>query len=339
MSFRIDTKRLKGTLFLLRICCIIAVGFFTVRFGSWPFDSRHPRRAFITWGEDLTTNSVNIHVATADGAPGFKEVVLDLATTYGASSNETLVTKTVIDNWHSEWDPVRHPSSSIFLERGVYHCPTVVSVQPAHWKLDIPYHSTGRVPIAYDSWGSSWCKNGSRYHRPHTGNEDTHARDHTYRVNLDWCALSPLCRQRLCILTLCPPVIAFDAHVLSWNLDDHPLNEYTRHHVKEASYYGESAWRMNMVIRWPPPVPANQRASRPRPDPENPKLKVDFSGIVERGIWPAKKREYDSANEEEKTTGLCAMRLFEKMDARLRERSGDSMDVLFVETIIGSVDL
>lgn len=160
MSFRIDTQRLKGTLFLLRICCIIAVGFFTVRFGSWPFDSRHPRRTFVTWGEDLTTNSVNIHVATADGAPGFKEVVLDLATTYGASSNQTLVTKTVINNWHSEWDSVRHSSSSIFLERGVYHCPTVVSVQPAPWKLDIPHLSTGWVPIAYGSWGSSWCKNG-----------------------------------------------------------------------------------------------------------------------------------------------------------------------------------
>ena len=94
-----------------------------------------------------------------------------------------------------------------------------------------------------------------------------------------------------------------------------------------------------MVIRWPPPVPANQRVSRPRPDPENPKLKVDFSGIVERGIWPAKKKEYDAAGEEEKTTRLCAMGLFEQMDARLRERSRNSMDVLFMETIIGSVDL
>ena len=94
-----------------------------------------------------------------------------------------------------------------------------------------------------------------------------------------------------------------------------------------------------MIIKWPPPVTANKSVSRPRLDPKNPKLKVDFSGIVERGIWPAKQKEYDAANEEEKTTRLCAMGLFEKMDTRLRERSGHSMDVLFMETIIGSVDL
>ena len=141
------------------------------------------------------------------------------------------------------------------------------------------------------------------------------------------------------VLSLCPLVIAFDAHVLSWNFDDNPPNEYTRHHVKEASYYGESAWRMNMVIKWPPPVTANQRGLGPSVDPKNPKLTVDFSGIVERGIWPAKKTEYDTANEEEKATRLCAMGLFEKMDTRLRERSGGSIDVLFMETIIGRVDL
>lgn len=138
---------------------------------------------------------------------------------------------------------------------------------------------------------------------------------------------------------MCPLVIAFDAHVLSWNFDDNPPNEYTRHHVKEASYYGESAWRMNMVIKWPPPVTANQHVLRPQVDPKNPKLTVDFSGIVERGIWPAKKKEYGAATEEEKATRLCAMGLFEKMDMRLRERSGDSMDVLFMETITGSVDV
>ena len=109
ISFRIDTQRLKTTLFLLRICCLVSVGVFTVRFGVWPFDPRHPRRTFITWSEDLTANSVNIHVAKADGAPGFEGVVLDLARTYGAFGNQTLTTRTPIDNWHSEWDSVRHP--------------------------------------------------------------------------------------------------------------------------------------------------------------------------------------------------------------------------------------
>jgi hypothetical protein len=157
----------------------------------------------------------------------------------------------------------------------------------------------------------------------------------THRGSIWTGALTLQCRQSPFVLTLrCSPVIAFDAHVLSWNFDDNPPNEYTRHHVKEASYYGESAWRMNMVIKWPPPVTA-----RPRLDLKNPKLKVDFSGVVEQGIWPAKKQEYDAMNEEEKTTRLCAMGLFEKMDMRLRERSGHSLDVLFMETTIGSADL
>lgn len=146
ISFRIDTQRLKGALFFLRICCILMVGFFIVRFGSWPFDQKHPRRAFITWGEDLSTNSVNIHVAKADGAPGFEGIVLDLAKSFGASGNQTLATKTPVDNWHSEWDSVSRLSSllsELFMTRF-----TVISVQPAHWKLVIPNHSTRRLPTA-----------------------------------------------------------------------------------------------------------------------------------------------------------------------------------------------
>jgi hypothetical protein len=99
------------------------IAFFAFGFGGWPFDPKHPRRTFITWGEDLNTNSVNIHVAKADGAPGFEGIVRDLAKTFGASGNQTLATKTPIDNWHSEWDSVGHPSHrlSTLLEQAVYY--------------------------------------------------------------------------------------------------------------------------------------------------------------------------------------------------------------------------
>jgi hypothetical protein len=33
-------------------------------------------------------------------------------------------------------------------------------------------------------------------------------------------------------------VIAIDAHVLKWTLDDNPPNELAQHHINEASFYG-----------------------------------------------------------------------------------------------------
>ena len=36
--------------------------------------------------------------------------------------------------------------------------------------------------------------------------------------------------------------VAFDAHVLKWDLDDNPPDEYARHHIKEGSFYGHDTW-------------------------------------------------------------------------------------------------
>lgn len=44
-------------------------------------------------------------------------------------------------------------------------------------------------------------------------------------------------------------VIAFDAHVLWWNLDGNPPPERARHHIKEASFYGKDEWEVKMVVK------------------------------------------------------------------------------------------
>lgn len=110
------------------------------------------------------------------------------------------------------------------------------------------------------------------------------------------------------------PVIAFDAHVLAWNLDDDPPNEFARHHVKEASFYGVDSWSVDLVIKVPPQTTSER-------------LRVDIVGIQEKGMWPAKKAEKDE--------GGPAMVLFEKLDAWLEEKYEGTIDALLLGTVGG----
>ena len=49
--------------------------------------------------------------------------------------------------------------------------------------------------------------------------------------------------------------IAFDAHVLEWSLDDNPPDEFARHRIKEASFYGHDTYSFDLVVKVPPPLP------------------------------------------------------------------------------------
>lgn len=109
-------------------------------------------------------------------------------------------------------------------------------------------------------------------------------------------------------------VIAFDAHVLSWSLDNNPVSYYARHHVKEASFYGVDRWTLDLVV--------NATA----PD-EKPLLHIDFQGIQERGMWPGKKTERH---------GLLSMKLFEQLDQWLNERTRGAYDTLMMGIVAGA---
>lgn len=116
-------------------------------------------------------------------------------------------------------------------------------------------------------------------------------------------------------------VVAFDAHVLQWSLDDKPPDEYARHHIKEASFYGQDTYSFNMVIK-DPPTSSSQGGE---------KLHIDFVGMQEKGIWPAKRAL--GAN------GGIAMALFEKLDRWLDQRTHGTVDALLMGCVIGVVDI
>ncbi|KAI0343326.1 hypothetical protein BDW22DRAFT_1394270 [Trametopsis cervina] len=114
--------------------------------------------------------------------------------------------------------------------------------------------------------------------------------------------------------------IAFDAHVLEWTLDKNPPDEYARHHIKEASFYGHDVWSVDLLVKLPTVGSANGGT----PDQEG-KIRVDFVGIHEKAMWPAKKAE--------KAEGGRAMQLFEELDTWLEVEKGGTVDA----TLLGCV--
>jgi len=115
--------------------------------------------------------------------------------------------------------------------------------------------------------------------------------------------------------------VAFDAHVLQWSLDDNPPDEYARHHIKEASFYGQDTYSFSMVIK-DQPASSSQGGE---------KIRIDFVGMQEKGIWPAKKAL--GAN------GGLAMELFEELDPWLNQRTHGTVDALLMGCVIGMVDI
>ena len=111
-------------------------------------------------------------------------------------------------------------------------------------------------------------------------------------------------------------MIAFDAHVLSWQLDKNPVPYFARHHIKEASFYGVDRWTLDLVIN------ATTKGERPS-------LKIDYQGIQEKGMWPGKQAEREGP----------AMDLFEKLDAWLDERPGVAFDALLLGCVFGVVTI
>ena len=119
--------------------------------------------------------------------------------------------------------------------------------------------------------------------------------------------------------------MAFDAH-LQWSLDDKPPDEYARHHIKEASFYGQDTYSFNMVVK--DHSPASSSSSQ---GGGGEKIRIDFVGMQEKGIWPAKKAL--GAN-----TGI-AMGLFQKLDKWLDQRTHGTVDALLMGCVIGVINL
>jgi hypothetical protein len=99
-------------------------------------------------------------------------------------------------------------------------------------------------------------------------------------------------------------------------LDDNPPDEYARHHIKEASFYGIEDWTVDIVIK----VPETGGDG---------KLLVNFVGLKETGMWPAKRAE--------KAAGGRAMQLFEQLDGWLERKTGGTVDATLLGCVGGMV--
>lgn len=129
-----------------------------------------------------------------------------------------------------------------------------------------------------------------------------------------------------------PAVIAFDAHVLAWSLDDNPPDEHTRHHIKEASFYGVDTYDVSLLIKLhsAPSPPSPPASDMPGNLPARPtRLRVDFTGIREQAMWPGKKAE--------KEKGGDAMVLFERLDEWLEGTMRGTVDGTMLGVVGGSV--
>jgi hypothetical protein len=95
-----------------------------------------------------------------------------------------------------------------------------------------------------------------------------------------------------------------------------PPDEYVRHHIKEGSFYGHDTYSFDMVIKVP------EGASK-----EDSGIQVNFIGLQEKGIWPAKKAV--------KAQGGLAMQLFELLDAWLEKKTDGKVDALLLGCVGG----
>ncbi|KAJ6577643.1 hypothetical protein B0H19DRAFT_1120767 [Mycena capillaripes] len=238
------------------------------------FDEMHQKRLFILHLENVTTHEHHLHIASADGAPGFNELVTDITTEFAPSALKPL--PLVMNDYNSDWDSL-YPFSA-FL---------------SPYKVELPV-DPGYV--------SPWNAPGTGFSLT-TVNDvmDLAAgtRSFTLQVNhpgLIW------------------TVIAFDAHVLKWNLDNNPPAEYVRHHVKEASFYKADMWSLELVVKLP--------------EDGNPAIFFNFVGLQENAMWPGKKAV--------KAQGGPAMKLFENLDAWLEEKKGGTVDATLLGCVAGT---
>ena len=108
--------------------------------------------------------------------------------------------------------------------------------------------------------------------------------------------------------------------MVEWTLDNNPPDEFARHHIKEASFYGTDTWTVSMTIKLPS---AREESATTGTGSA---LKIDFVGIQEKRMWPGKKAESD---------GSQAMKLFKVFDEWIDERTGGTVDAMLLGCIRG----
>ncbi|KAA1470020.1 hypothetical protein DENSPDRAFT_774128 [Dentipellis sp. KUC8613] len=246
-----------------------------------PFDPMHQKRLFVLESEDITTNERFLHIGAADGAPGLDALVAEITAEFGAPG--TSAVQEIMDDNNSDWD-ILYPFSA-------FMSPYKVAV-PTPPEYVSPFAAGGPQAFTVAAVND-------------TVDLEAGTRSLTVKVThpgVIW------------------TVIAFDAHVLKWTLDDFPPDEHTRHFIKEGSFYGVDTWTVDLVVKIPP---GETSGGAP--------LRVNFMGARENAMWPGKARV--------KAQGGPAMALFERLDAWVDARTGGRVDAMLIGAVGGAVTI
>jgi len=239
----------------------------------------HQKRLFVLHVENVTTNEHHLHLAAADGAPGFELLVKDIAEEFGATGD--MPAPVIMDDYNNDWD-ILYPFSAFLT----------------------PY----KVPLSLDpSYVSPWV-NGKSFVITSI-NHDTNSIPGTRNITV-----------QVSHPQLIWTVIAFDAHVLKWSLDDNPPDEYARHHIKEGSFYGTDTYSFDMIVKLPPPSASGS-------DESTQGILVNYIGLHEKAIWPAKKTVKSQVG--------FPMIFFEEFDTWLETKTGGAIDALLMGCVAG----
>jgi len=258
---------------MLSITIVAIVAAFALRS---PFDELHQRRLFVLHSDNITSHERYLHIGAADGAPGFDDLVNDIATSFSVVGTQAI--REDMHDWNGDWD-ILYPFSAFM----------------SPYKIPLPIESGFVSPFA--------------------------AGERAFKVEAHNVTVDMLAGTRSLTLEIIHPgliwtVIAFDAHVLRWTLDDAPPNEHTRHHIKEASFFGVDRWSVDLVLEGTTP------------------LTVNFVGIDETAMWPGKK----GAAEVQGAQGSHAiMAMFERLDNWLLHKTHGQADVMLLATAGGIV--
>ncbi|RDB27664.1 putative endoplasmic reticulum metallopeptidase 1 [Hypsizygus marmoreus] len=275
-AHRFGPRALKHGVVWTSMITVVVMAVFSMRV---PFDDMHQKRVFILHSENVTSHEHHLHIAAADGAPGFELLASEIVNQFAPAANGSAVSLEleIMDDYNSDWDPL-YPFSAFLT----------------------PY----KVPLAVDpGYVSPWIAPENKFSISALNDVKDFAAG-TRSLTLE-------IRHPGLIWT----VIAFDAHVLKWTLDDNPPDEYARHHVKEASFYGKDTWTIDMTLKIGPGGDGGGA------------LLVNFIGLQEKGMWPGKKAV--------KEQGGVAMKLFEELDRWVEEKSGGTVDALLMGCVAG----
>ncbi|KAL1706111.1 hypothetical protein EV121DRAFT_202026 [Schizophyllum commune] len=251
------------------LATVVSVAYFAARS---PFDATHQKRVFMIHMENVTSGEHKLHIGGFDPAPDFESLAREIATALPAAAPGTTFGAVDMTPYNSDWNTM-YPVSAFLSPYAVTMDVADGYVSP--WvKADAPVFYARAIRDERDEAKGTRALTLEMYH-----------------PGLIW------------------SVIAFDAEVLSWDLDNDPPAGRTRHHIKEASFHGVDRWEVELVVR------------------DEGDIVIDYVGMQEDGIWPARKARFEMKGGADSPLPL---RVFDALDTYIIERTAGAVDAMFL---------